>query len=81
MPIRPAISQGSENGVADKGSLLSSAFERPGFVAPRRRPTSEVNFTEFSFVLRNRLVCAINAPCEMQVGRRDSLVGGDGYGV
>ena len=70
-PLLPIwrLPQGSENGIADAGSRLSSesGFERAGFSPPQRRPVHEVNFTDFSYVLRNRIACSVNAPCELQV--------------
>ena len=64
----PHYTQGVENGIAGSDSRLGEAFEAPFDAAPpRRRPAKEVNFTQFSFVLRNKIACSIHAPCELQV--------------
>ncbi|GAX78554.1 hypothetical protein CEUSTIGMA_g5994.t1 [Chlamydomonas eustigma] len=56
--------KGASNGIADQPSKLSEAFQRPGFTLPKRR--DDLNFTAFSYVLRNPLKCAVNSPCEFQ---------------
>jgi len=66
----PHTLQGADTGVASDDVLLASTWEREGFEPPVRR--GDVNFSEFSYVLRNPLACLANAPCEAQPSGADA---------
>lgn len=59
-------SQGTQNGIADSGSNVgASGYAKSGTAPPPKR-RADINFTDYSWVLKHPLQCYLSGGCQFQ---------------